>query len=277
MTAAYDRRAAPFVDRRAAGAALAACLERFAGRRDAVVLALAGGGVTVGRQVALALRIPLAVFVVRELGVPGHPETVMGAVASGNVRVLNEDVVTAFHVPRFTLEAVARQEERQLRRLERRFRNGRPLAPVAKRTVILVDDGMATGNTMRAAVLAVRELHPAHIVAAVPLGTKETCAELGEIADEVICAHTPGPREPAGLWYEESSRSRQAIDSPDDQCICRDARIISLGTSTGGRQRRASEFPPCPPKTRQHGQPQGEAPKQQRGRQRRFDGYVHES
>jgi predicted phosphoribosyltransferase len=195
-----------FADRREAGVVLAEHLRQFAGR-DVVVLALPRGGVPVGYEVARALGARLDVFLVRKLGLPGHPELAMGALASGGVRVLNDDVLTWYPTSPSTIDAVARGEQRELERRERAYRDGRPLVPVEGRMAILVDDGLATGSTMRAAVLAVRRLHPARVVVAVPVGASPTCEALREIADEVVCASTPEPFTAVGLWYDDFSQT----------------------------------------------------------------------
>jgi predicted phosphoribosyltransferase len=198
-----------YADRREAGVALADGLRQFAGP-DAVVLALPRGGVPVGYEIARALGAPLDVFVVRKLGLPGHPELAMGAIASGDVRVLNQDVLGSYPVPRAAIEAVTRAERQELERRERAYREGRPLVPIEGRAVILVDDGLATGSTMRAAVLAVRRLHPSRVVVAVPVGAWQTCQELREIADDVICPFTPEPFRAVGLWYADFSQTTDA-------------------------------------------------------------------
>jgi predicted phosphoribosyltransferase len=190
-----------FADRREAGAALADRLRPYANTGNVAVLALPRGGVPVGYEVARALGAPLDVFVVRKLGLPGHPELAMGAIASGDVRVLNEDVVHGYAVPPAAIETVARAERQELERRERTYRDGRPPVRIEERTVILVDDGLATGSTMRAAVLAVRRLRPARVVVAVPVGARETCQALREVADDVVCAVTPEPFTAVGLWY----------------------------------------------------------------------------
>jgi putative phosphoribosyl transferase len=196
-----------FVDRRAAGVAVAGRLRHFVGRTDVVVLALPRGGVPVGYEVAKALRAPLDIFVVRKLGLPGHPELAMGAIASGNVRVDNEDVVWWYRPSPGAIDAVARAELLELERRERLYRGDRPLVPVERRIVILVDDGLATGSTMRAAVLAVRRLGPARVVVAAPVGARETCRSLATVADEVVCVFTPEPFQAVGLWYEDFSQT----------------------------------------------------------------------
>lgn len=196
-----------FTDRREAGVALAGRLDRYANRGDVVVLALPRGGVPVGYEVATALGATLDVFVVRKLGLPGHPELAMGAIASGDLRVMNADVLASYPVPQEAIEAVARAEQRELERRERAYRDGRSPVPVEGRTVVLVDDGLATGSTMRAAVLAIRRLHPARVVVAAPVGAVETCHALREVADEVICALTPHPFDAVGLWYADFSQT----------------------------------------------------------------------
>jgi putative phosphoribosyl transferase len=195
-----------FIDRHEAGVVLAECLKPFAGRGD-LVLALPRGGVPVGYEVARALGASLDVFVVRKLGLPGHPELAMGAIASGGVRVLNEDVLGSIAVSQAAIDAVIRTEQVELERRERAYRDGRPLVPIEGRVVILVDDGLATGSTMRAAVLAVRRLHPARIVVAVPVGAWQTCQDLREVADDVVCAFTPEPFRAVGLWYADFSQT----------------------------------------------------------------------
>src|SRR4051794_19860325 len=191
-----------FRDRTDAGRRLAARLGRYAGRDDVIVLALPRGGVPVGAEVAQALHAPLDVFLVRKLGVPGHEELAMGAVATGGVRVLNEQVVRALHIPDQVIDAVARWELEELARRERLYRGDRPPPDVRGRTVILVDDGLATSATMLAAVRALRQQQPARIVVAVPIASRDTCELLRDEADDVICAATPDPFYAVGLWYE---------------------------------------------------------------------------
>jgi predicted phosphoribosyltransferase len=196
-----------YANRQEAGRALAKALGRFAGRDDVVVLGLPRGGVPVAFEVAQALKAPLDVFVVRKLGVPGHEELAMGAIASGGVRVLNDDVVRWYQLPEATIDAVHQVERTELERRERAYRDGRPLVPVKNRVAILVDDGLATGSTMRAAVLAARNLGPSRIVVAVPVGASETCRALEELADEVVCGFTPDPFRAVGLWYDDFSQT----------------------------------------------------------------------
>ena len=189
-----------FADRREAGRFLAREVMHLKGR-DAVVLALPRGGVPVAYEVALALDAPLAVFVVRKLGVPGHRELAMGALASGGVRVLNEELVRHLALPAAAIEQVTTEEARELERRERLYGADAPVPPLEGRTVVLVDDGLATGASMRAAVLAVRRRNPERLIVAVPVGARETCADLRAEADEVVCARMPEPFDAVGLWY----------------------------------------------------------------------------
>jgi putative phosphoribosyl transferase len=192
-----------FRDRREAGRLLAERLPAYGGRDDVIVLALPRGGVPVGYEVARTLGAPLDVYVVRKLGVPGHEELALGAVASGGARVLNEDVVTALGLREDQIERIAQRELEEVERREREYRGDRPpLAPQGK-VVILVDDGLATGATMRAAALAVRRLGPKSIVVAVPVAADQTCSEFRGDVDEIVCAFTPAPFYAVGLWYED--------------------------------------------------------------------------
>jgi erythromycin esterase-like protein/predicted phosphoribosyltransferase len=196
-----------FRDRRDAGRLLAAKLAAYANRPDVLVLALPRGGVPVAYEVARALGAPLDVFVVRKLGIPGYEELAMGAVATGGARVLNRQIVERLGIPDYLIEAVAAREQQELARRERLYRGGRPPPDVRGRTVILVDDGLATGATMQAAIEALRLQQPARIVVAVPTASPETCEEMKAKADEVICAMTPEPFHAVGLWYEDFSQT----------------------------------------------------------------------
>jgi putative phosphoribosyl transferase len=197
----------PFRDRAEAGRRLAEKLVEYAGRPDLLVLALPRGGVPVAFEVAQALRAPLDVFVVRKLGAPGHEELAMGAIASGGVWALNEDVVRALQPSFHVIQAVAARELQELERRERAYRGDRPALEVRGRIVILVDDGLATGSTMRAAVTALRRLGPDLIVVAVPAAAPAACAELGREADACICCITPDPFYAVGAWYEDFSQT----------------------------------------------------------------------
>lgn len=196
-----------YANRREAGVDLAARLSALRERDDVVVLGLPRGGVPVAYEVAVALGAPLDVFVVRKLGVPGHAELAMGAIASGGVRVMNDDVLAWYSVPETAIEQVARAEGLELERREQEYRSGQPLVSVGGRIVVLVDDGVATGSTMKAAVQAVRALAPARIVVAVPVGAVDTCRALAATADEVVCARTPEPFSAVGLWYRDFSQT----------------------------------------------------------------------
>jgi putative phosphoribosyl transferase len=196
-----------FRNRTQAGELLAERLKAYSGRPDVLVLALPRGGVPVAFEVARALDAPLEVFVVRKLGVPGREELAMGAIASGGIRVLNDDVVGVLRIPERVIEAVASRETRELRWRERSYRGNRPPLEIANRTVILVDDGMATGSTMRAAIEALRRLTPARIIVAVPTAATLACAEIGLEADECICCETPDPFYAVGVWYEDFSQT----------------------------------------------------------------------
>ena len=196
-----------FRDRREAGRLLAAKLTAYANRPDVIVLALPRGGVPVADEVARALGAPLDVFVVRKQGVPGSEDLAMGAVATGGVRVLNDQLVNRLGIPDHLIDAVAVREGQELARRERLYRGGRPLLDVRDRTVILVDDGLATGATMHAAIAALRQLHPARIVVAVPTASPETCEEMRAEVDDVICAITPEPFQAVGRWYQDFAQT----------------------------------------------------------------------
>jgi predicted phosphoribosyltransferase len=196
-----------FHDRSEAGRVLAAELAGYAGRTDLLVLALPRGGVPVAYEVARALAAPLDVFIVRKLGLPGHEEFAMGAIASGGIRLINEDIVREFGVTDAEIAAAMAAEEQEMERRERRYRRARPRPTITGRTVILVDDGLATGSTMRAAVLALRAESPAAIVVAVPVAARETCDDLRGLVDDVVCAETPDPFHAVGLWYEDFAQT----------------------------------------------------------------------
>ena len=194
-------------DRREAGRELAKALQKFAGRDDVTVLALPRGGVPVAYEVAEALDAPLDVFLVRKLGTPGHPELAMGAIATGGIRVLNDEVVQWLGIRPDQIDEVARIEQAELERREREYRGERSAPPIANRTVIIIDDGLATGSTMRAAVQAIRQQDPARIVVAVPVGARDTCDELKALADDVVCGRMPVPFSAVGQWYHDFSQT----------------------------------------------------------------------
>jgi predicted phosphoribosyltransferase len=199
--------AQPFPNRRAAGQFLAEKLSQFAGRSDVVILALPRGGVPVAYEVAKSLRAPLDVFVVRKLGVPGQEELAMGAISSGGVRDVNEDVVRVLKIPRHVIDSVAKKEGLELHRREVEYRDGRPAVDVRGRIAILVDDGLATGSSMRVAAMALKKKDPAKIVVAVPVAPRETCQELESLVDQVVCAATPEKFRSVGEWYEDFSQT----------------------------------------------------------------------
>ena len=201
------QRAARFRDRSDAGKRLARELSAYASRPDAIVLALPRGGIPVGYEVAQALGVPLDVFVVRKLGLPWQEELAMGAVASGGVRFLDRNVVRMYRVSDEDVERVTRLEQAELARREKSYRGDRAFPNLAGKTVILVDDGLATGSTMRAAVEALRLEKPARMVVAVPVAAPETCDAFRDIADEVVCAVTPERFYAVGMWYEDFSQT----------------------------------------------------------------------
>jgi putative phosphoribosyl transferase len=196
-----------FRDRHDAGRQLAAELASYADRPDTLVLALPRGGVPVAYEVARALHAPLDVFLVRKLGVPGHEELAMGAIATGGVRVLNEEVVQALDIPEDVIDRVAAEEQRELERRERSYRDDRQVLSPRGRVVILIDDGLATGATMRAAVAALRKQDPAAVVVAVPVASPGVCEEFRGEVDHIVCARTPEPFHAVGLWYRDFSQT----------------------------------------------------------------------
>jgi putative phosphoribosyl transferase len=197
----------PFRDRRDAGRKLAQELLHYANRPDVIVLALPRGGVPVAYEVARALNVPLDVFIVRKLGLPGQEELAIGAIASGGIRVLNEDIIRMLRLPAEVIERVAQHELQELQRRERLYRGNRLPPEVRDRTVILIDDGLATGASMRAAVAALRAQNPKRIVVAVPAAAPETCEAFEREVDEVVCAITPEPFLGVGRWYEDFSQT----------------------------------------------------------------------
>ena len=196
-----------FRDRAEAGRALARALSHYAGRDDVVVLALPRGGVPVGHEVAKQLGAPLDVFLVRKLGVPGHEELAMGAIASGGVLVLDEGVLRWLGISEQQLQKTLAKELDELRRREAAYRDGRRLPDLKGKTVILVDDGLATGASMQAAARAVRRHEPARIVIAVPVASRATCDKFRDEVDDVVCAITPVPFHAVGNWYEDFSQT----------------------------------------------------------------------
>jgi putative phosphoribosyl transferase len=216
---------ARFTDRYHAGRRLAAALAPYAGRPNLLVLALPRGGVPVGYEVARALNAPLDVMLVRKLGVPGHEELAMGAIASGGVRVVSDDIVDALGIPDRMIATVAANEEHELARREKAYRDDRPPPDVRGKIVILVDDGLATGSTMRAAAAAIRAQHPERLVIAVPVAPQQTCESLLHDADDVVCATVPEPFFAVGNWYDDFSQTtdnevrellRRAAKAPEE-------------------------------------------------------------
>jgi putative phosphoribosyl transferase len=197
----------PFADRREAGRILSGQLISYAGRDDVIVLGLPRGGVPVAYEAAQALNAPLDVFLVRKLGAPGHEELAMGAIASGGVVVVNEEVVRALRISADTVMAEVESERKELTRREAIYRGGRRPLDVRRKIVILIDDGLATGSTMRAAVTALRQKEPARIVVAVPVGAASTCAEFRLIADDCVCAIAPENFRAVGLWYDDFAQT----------------------------------------------------------------------
>ncbi|HET7453499.1 MAG TPA: phosphoribosyltransferase family protein [Thermoanaerobaculia bacterium] len=213
-----------FIDRKDAGRALAEKLSRYAGRADVVVLGLPRGGVPVAAEVARALAAPLDVFVVRKIGLPGNPELAMGAIASGGVTVLSTDLIARLRVPPAAVEETIAREREELARRERSYRGGRGAPDLAGRTVLLVDDGLATGATMRAAVASVRKLRPRAIVVAVPVASPSACADAAAEADACVCLATPPDFTAVGEWYvdfgqttDEEVRALLSAASPEAQ------------------------------------------------------------
>jgi putative phosphoribosyl transferase len=196
-----------FRDRRQAGQLLAERVHKYAGRDDVVVLALPRGGVPVGYEVAKALGAPLSLFFVRKVGVPGHEELAMGAIATGGLLVLDPHVVRALGIDQAALESAVAAEKRELERRAAAYNGNRGPPQLEGKTVIIVDDGLATGSTMRAAALAVRRLHPARVVVAVPVAAAETCQEFEDVVDEIVCDVTPQPFRAVGLWYEDFTQT----------------------------------------------------------------------
>jgi predicted phosphoribosyltransferase len=214
-----------FRDRRHAGRTLAGLLDHYRGRSDVVVLGLPRGGVPVAYEVARALEAPFDAFVVRKLAVPDREELAMGAIASGGVVVSNDAVVRKRGIAQGVIQQVAEQERRELRRQEQVYRHGRRLSELGGKTIIVVDDGLATGSTMHAAIVALRAYEPERIVVAVPVGPKSTCQELQAIGDEVVCATTPSPFRAVEASYRDF---RQTTDEE----VCDVLRATATGRPT---------------------------------------------
>jgi putative phosphoribosyl transferase len=196
-----------FLNRRDAGRKLAKELLHYANRLDVIILALPRGGVPVAYEVALALNVPLDIFIVRKLGLPGHEELAIGAIASGDIRVLNEEIIDNLNIPEEVIDHVAQRELQELQRRQRIYRGDRPAPEIFDRVVILIDDGLATGASMRAAVAGVLTQNPKRIVVAVPTAAPETCEAFESEVDEIVCAMTPEPFVGVGWWYEDFSQT----------------------------------------------------------------------
>ena len=198
----------PFANRTEAGRLLAKKLAAYSNRSDVVVLALPRGGVPVASEVAYALDAPLDVFLVRKLGIPGHEELAMGAIATGNVRVLNNDIVDYLGIPDDLIDQVVVREKGELERRAKLYRGSSPPAAITNRTVIVVDDGLATGSTMRAAVNALKQMRPARIIVAAPVAARETCESFkNDVASTCVCVMTPEPFQAVSLWYRDFSQT----------------------------------------------------------------------
>jgi len=218
-----------FRDRTEAGKILADRLAAYANYPDAIVLALPRGGVPVAFEVAETLNLPLDIFVVRKLGLPGHEEFAMGAIASGGARVLNQDLIRQLSLSDEIIEHIVAREQRELERRERTYRGQRPMLDVRDRIIIIVDDGLATGSSMRAAIAALRQKRPAKLIVAVPVGARVTCSELEVLADEAICLETPENFSAVGLWYKDFSQitDEEVIDLLERNRKNSEARNIS--------------------------------------------------
>lgn len=215
-----------FKDRRQAGRILARKLSAYAGQTDVIILALPRGGVPVAYEVAIVLNAPLDIFLVRKLGLPGREELAIGAIASGGIRVLNEDIIRALSIPEEVINIVAKRELEELQRREQRYRGNRPAPDVRDRQVILIDDGLATGASMRAAVVGVRAQHPSRIVIAVPAAAPEACNAFLYEVDEMVCGMTPEPFYGLSRWYENFSQTtdeevRMFLDEANHQLLHR--------------------------------------------------------
>jgi putative phosphoribosyl transferase len=215
-----------FKNRSDAGKFLATKLGHYAYQPDVLVLALPRGGVPVGFEIATALELPLDVFIVRKLGVPGYGELAMGAIAAGDVRVLNEEIVQHLNIPERAIEAVAREELLELERREKLYRGNRKPVEISRHRAILVDDGLATGSSMRAAVRALRQFNPASVSIAVPVASKDTCDHVRSEVDEIVCGRTPKPFMAVGQWYEDFT---QTTDGEVSEFLDRAAHLRRAG------------------------------------------------
>lgn len=191
-----------FIDRHEAGKVLAEQLKQYAKKDDTLVLALPRGGVPVAYEIAKILSLPLDVFIVRKLGVPGHEELAMGAIATGGITVFNDEIVHGLNIPKYAIDQVIQSEKQELQRRDSTYRNNKPFPSLEGKTIILVDDGIATGATMRAAIKALRQQNPASIIIAVPVAAFSTCEEMAKLVDKIVCPLMPHEFYAVGSWYE---------------------------------------------------------------------------
>ncbi|MFJ1269728.1 phosphoribosyltransferase [Legionella lytica] len=196
-----------YANRQQAGQVLADLLHDYAGKEHSIILALPRGGVPVAYEIAVKLSLPMDIFIVRKLGVPGHEEYAMGAIASGGVVVFNEEVVQGLHINSDAIEDVLQKEERELERREQVYRANKAMLQLSEKTVILVDDGIATGYTMRAAIAALKQQNPAELIVAVPVAARSTCAEMADLVNKIICPLQPANFYAVGLWYDDFSQT----------------------------------------------------------------------
>ncbi|WP_131778761.1 phosphoribosyltransferase [Legionella bozemanae] len=194
-------------DRYQAGCVLVDLLKNYAKRTDVIVLALPRGGVPVGYEIAQKLSLPLDIFIVRKLGVPGHEELAMGAIASGGITVLNEEIVNLLHISTEAIDTIQKSEQEELLRREQVYRGKKPFPELSGKTIILVDDGIATGYTMRAAIAALKQKKPAKLIVAIPVAARSTCDEIAPLVDEIICPMRPVNFYAVGLWYNDFSQT----------------------------------------------------------------------
>ena len=214
-----------FVNRKEAGEILAEALSGYAGKSGTLVLALPRGGVPVAYEVAKALSAPLDLWLVRKLGVPGQEELAMGAIAGKNTLVLNDDIIAALNISQPTIDSIIAREQAELERRNKHYRHGKPPPDVGGNTILIIDDGLATGATMRAAIASLRQAAAARVIAAVPVGAMSTCRKIGQEADELVCLHTPEPFYGVGQWYSDFSQTS------DEEVL---ALLARAATNSGG-------------------------------------------
>ena len=214
-----------FVNRTEAGEILAEALSGYAGKSGILVLALPRGGVPIAYEVAKALSAPLDLWLVRKLGVPGQEELAMGAIAGKNTLVLNDDIIAALNISQPTIDSIIAREQAELERRNQHYRHGKPPPDVEGNTILIIDDGLATGATMRAAIASLRQAAAARVIAAVPVGAMSTCRKIGQEADELVCLHTPEPFYGVGQWYSDFSQTS------DEEVL---ALLARAATNSGG-------------------------------------------